>query len=152
MTPQQKLIAIKDMLSVPGTMVTPDLAALMADVHLPPRELHGLDDPEAWAKALSQTVAGVSHETALAWLLPAMEAAFGDAWTRGLQEGKRQVEAQQLEGRTALVDALKLVVSLIERRQIRGVTVRDANDPDNPPRPLLAYLVDTLRSVGENVE
>jgi hypothetical protein len=152
MTPQQKLIAIKDMLSVPGTMVTPDLAVMLADVHLPPRELHGLNDPEAWAKALSQTVAGVSHETALAWLLPAMEAADAYGYRQGMHEGARQASSANLEGRTALVDALKLVVSLIERRQIRGVTVRDANDPDNPPRPLLAYLVDTLRSVGENVE
>jgi hypothetical protein len=152
MTPRQKLVAVRQFLTAPGTVVTAELLHLLADVHLPPQELLGLDDPEAWATQMSDTMAPVSQETALAWLLPAMDAARANAIRVGMAQGRQQVQQDREVQHRALADAVKLVVSLIHRRHIRGVTVRDANDPDNPPQPLLHYLVDALRAAGEDVE
>ena len=123
---------------------------LLADVHLPPPELMNLpNDPGAWAKHMAATVAGVTEETALAWLERAMWASSEWAHTQGRIDGTQAAAVQATEGRRVLVDAIRLVLDLIERRQIRPPMVRDANDPDNPAMPLAEYLQGVLRAAGE---
>jgi hypothetical protein len=124
---------------------------IIGDVHLPPHELGGLNDPEAWAKAMHNTL-GVQHETALAWMLGAMAAAKEHSYSAGVMAGSAAVVETRASERQALLDAVHLVLVLVDRRQIRPPMVRDENDPDNPARPLREYLVEALRMAGEHVE
>lgn len=166
MTPQQKLVRLAEIEraidpSLPAALQPPsaelsalqaDRARILADVHLPPPELRNLVDPEAWAKAMSATVAGVSHETALAWLGEAMVAAGDVSQRAGYYAGMQAAELHQQDTRTGLIDAVRLVSDLIVRGQLRPPMVRDPNDPDNPPMTLLQHLHGVLRAAGQDVE
>ena len=149
MTPQQKLVRLKelhDLVDYEG------MDALLADVHLPPPELMNLpDDPGAWAKHMAATVPGLSEETAYAWMMRAMGAAADWGHAQGRITERHDLQQQSAADRRALVEAVRLVLDLAERRQLRAPMIRDSADPDNPPVSLVDHLAAVLRSVGEEV-
>lgn len=148
MTPQQKLVEIRYLLAQPGTTMAPELAALLADVHLPPAELEGVTEPAHWAQQMAATVAGLTEETALAWLGGAM----GAAWCAGEFSGVQRGHQAAAGSMASLADALRLVLGLLTLGQMRGPLVRDRSDADAAPRPLADVLRDVLLAAGERVE
>jgi hypothetical protein len=151
MTPQQKLIAVREAVRDGGPDLGERLDDLLSDVHLPPFALANVGDPETWAREMAQHVPGVSPETAYAWLSKAMETAGQVEFAAGMVEGRVRTQREMTDTRQALIEALRLVLSLYARYQLRPTMVRDANDPDNPPMTLAAYLEQTLRAAGVDV-
>jgi hypothetical protein len=150
MTPQQKLVRLKEMLDLADH---DGIEQLLADVHLPPPELANLpNDPGAWAKHMAATVAGLSEETAFAWLGAAMHASAEWGHRNGRLDGRAEARQEEHARQQGALDALTVVLLLIDRRQIRPPLVRDGTDPDNPPITLREYLAGVLRAAGVEVD
>lgn len=148
MTPLQKLVRLAELVRAPRTPEAIDgIEALLADVQLPPAYLAQHSDPGVWAAAAHEAL-GVSEATLLAWLRGAMTAAFHS----GTDHGATLARQDSQNTARAVLDALRLVVQLIDGRGLRNIQIRDTNDPDNPPVALRQHLVEVLRAAGEEVE